>query len=210
MRLYLASQGLPDDLRDTFLALLGADRRLAYIENAKDPEPPEWRKNSDTRRQMAEAGIMLTDVDLRDFYDQPEALCEKLKSYPGVWIAGGNTYYLRYAMQASWFDRIIAGLVENGMLYGGASAGAIVAGPTLRGYGSVDDPEAAPVLIENGLGLTRICILPHWESEYYGNQLKETYDQLTNDGRTIVTLNDNQALVINGKHIQKYGPDHRA
>jgi dipeptidase E len=57
------------------------------------------------------------------------------------------------------------------LIYGGDGAGAVVAGPTLRGVELVDDPFDVPLgydeyLVWAGLGLTRFTIVPHFRSNH--------------------------------------------
>jgi len=59
---------------------------------------------------------------------------------------GGNTYVLRYEMRRSGFDVIIKDLLAAGIVYGGDSAGALVAGLSIAGVESADEPEFAAVM----------------------------------------------------------------
>jgi dipeptidase E len=65
-----------------------------------------------------------------------------------IWLCGGNTPYFRYISRETGFDTIIAGFIQPGIIYGGESAGAIIATPTIKYVDIVDDPSEAPVYIE--------------------------------------------------------------
>ena len=85
---------------------------------------------------------------------------------------GGNSFVLRRAMRQSGFDGVIRDLLDaDAIAYGGYAAGAVVAGPTLRGLELMDDPWELPVgydeqLIWHGLGLTPFTIVPHYRSRH--------------------------------------------
>ena len=85
---------------------------------------------------------------------------------------GGNIFVLRRAMRASGFDTVIRELLEaDAIAYGGYAAGAVVAGPSLRGHELMDDPWELPEgyddpLIWHGLGLTPFAIVPHFRSRH--------------------------------------------
>jgi dipeptidase E len=70
-------------------------------------------------------------------------------------------------MRQSGFD-----LIQDGALvYGGFSAGAVVATPTLKGIELVDDPHEIPdgyepEVIWEGLGLYDAAIAPHYKSDH--------------------------------------------
>ncbi|WP_428668845.1 Type 1 glutamine amidotransferase-like domain-containing protein [Reyranella sp.] len=89
-----------------------------------------------------------------------------------VWAVGGNAFLLRRAMWQSGFDRWLPSRVQEGMLiYGGWSAGAVVAGPDLDGIELMDDPgmtaegyEAG--VVREGLGLVDFTVVPHYRSDH--------------------------------------------
>lgn len=66
---------------------------------------------------------------------------------------GGNTFSLRYEMKRSGFEGAIRQLLDDGIVYGGDSARALVAGLSIAGIESVDRPEFAEEIINEGLGL---------------------------------------------------------
>jgi dipeptidase E len=84
-----------------------------------------------------------------------------------VWVMAGNTFYLNFHLHKSGFAEIIKELVTGGLVYGGESAGAVVAGRTIHGAEKVDDPKEAPEVIWQGLGLVDHGILPHADWEKY-------------------------------------------
>ncbi|HSX23864.1 MAG TPA: Type 1 glutamine amidotransferase-like domain-containing protein [Candidatus Saccharimonadales bacterium] len=199
MKLYLSSYGVPTP--GELLGLLNKPPeqvRITIIPNAKDYKLPDERAQSldETVVNLEQAGLHPDVTDLRE-HDDKDRLRDVLKTYDAIWAAGGNTFMLRSEMRRSGFDRIIKDLAENGIVYCGESAGAIVAGLTLQGAEVADEPEIADQLIWEGLGLTDRIVAPHADNPgfvEYINHMKKLYE---GDDR-VLYLNDNQALTMNG------------
>lgn len=201
-KLFLSSISVTEELKPYFLDLVGKkaeDIKFALIENAADPYVEEIKDFMyRTRTDLQALGMQLERIDLNEYDGKQQELKDKISHFDIVWIGGGNTYYIRWLFKKTGFDQFIHELVENGLIYAGGSAGAIVAGPTLEKFQEVDEPENSPELINEGLGLTDLVIIPHWDQPKYQENLrgiKEFYDQT--DHRT-VTLTDNQAITVNG------------
>ena len=90
-------------------------------------------------------------------------------------------------------------------MYGGGSAGSIVAGPTLKHFEAADDPNEAPEVILEGLGFTESVVVPHMDNVKFKDLIHSIHDQLKADGFKTVPLTDAQALVINGNDEQVIG-----
>lgn len=198
MKLYLSSYRVPtpSDLFDLFPN--PPDRiKTAIIPNGKDYELPHERgvKLDELVNDLEKLGPSTEIVDLRD-HDDSAQVYESLKDFDFIWVAGGNCFVLRSEMRRSGFDKIIEKLLGEGKVYGGESAGAVVAGLTLQGTEVADEPELADQIIWEGLALTSRIISPHadnFDFPEYTNHMRKLY---AGEGR-VLYLNDNQAFVIN-------------
>lgn len=198
MKLYLSSYRFPkpEELLSLFLKP-PAGCRIAVIPNAQDYRLPQERgvRLDELSADLAKIGLQSDVVDLRE-YDEGETLYQTLKSYDGLWVAGGNCFVIRSEMRRSGFENIVNKLLDFGLVYCGESAGAIVAGLTLQGSEPADEPELADQIIWEGLGLTERIIAPHADNpEFveYINHMKKIY--AGND--RVIYLNDDQTLIIN-------------
>lgn len=198
MKLYLSSYRIPDP--EALFQLIGKRTgvRAAIIPNAKDyyAEPARSVKLRESMEYLENLGISSEVVDLTD-YPSPEALTAKLNTFDFIWAIGGNTFCLRYAMKRSGFDAIIYKMLDSGLAYVGESAGSCIAGTTLKGLETADNPEFAHESIYDGLGLVQNIISPHAgnpmfaaDTEYVRGLYK--YDQ------SLIELTDAQALIVNG------------
>jgi dipeptidase E len=155
-------------------------------------------------------GLAAEPVDLRAHFGDARSLEARLSGFSLVWVMGGNSFVLRRAMKQSGFDRVIRDLLErDAIAYGGYAAGAVVAGPSLRGIELMDDPFEVPEgydepLIWTGLGLTPFTIVPHFRSRHpeaaaaekvvsYMRARRTRFRALT-DGEVIVQIDNLERL----------------
>ncbi len=172
--------------------------RVAAIANAVDVIPDAHTWVGESRDSLKRHGAHVEPVDLRDWQQNPVGLREHLAGNDVLWVCGGHQFYLRWILRASGADDIITDLVTHGMVYAGWSAGAVVAGPTLRHFELFDDPNEAPDVIWDGLGLTNRVVIPHIDLDDFAEGMQQINQQLTEAGIVTVPLREDQALMIDG------------
>lgn len=198
MKLYLASYRIPAPA--DLAALIGKPLQqttVAIIPNAQDYYVKRaWDfKVGDIVSYMERLGLKVDVVDLRN-YDDAEPLRKKLATYNLVWAMGGNTYMLRYEMRRSGFDKIAKDLLDAGVVFGGDSAGALVAGQSIAGVEAADEPEFAEEYIADGLNLVPFVILPHADNPEFASVMP-IFRGLHKD-KEIIELKDSQAVIFDG------------
>jgi dipeptidase E len=205
MKLYLSSYKLGSE-PEKFAGLFGVNKKVAIIMNAADVYGPAKRTDYLQKEiaALAEIGLQGEDFNLRDFFDNPEALELRLKQCGGVWVIGGNVFTLRRAMKQSGFDKIAPELVKNGSLvYSGFSAGAVAAIKTFIGLDIVDDPSQIPTgydseVVWEGLGLYDKSIAPHFRSDHPETPIIEkVVEFFEQENMPYVALRDGEAIVVN-------------
>lgn len=200
MKLYLSSYRIPtpNDLLD----LLGkefSEIKVTTIANAKDYLAERARdvKIDESHSDLEKLGFRnIKEVDLREFRDQEE-LKTKLASFDFIWVMGGNTFCLMHEIKQSGFDKVINKLLDKGMVYGGESAGACVAGNSLKGIELEDNPLFSESVIWEGLSLIDKYILPHADNVVFADAIEETR-KMHKDNPTLLELKDSEALVVDG------------
>ncbi|MBB3408354.1 dipeptidase E [Rhizobium sp. BK316] len=212
MRLYLSSYRLGASAF-RLKKLLNGGRRAAVIQNALDFIPSEARRAYETniydpKEELADWGIGAEELDLRDYFGQPHALKEALAGIDFVWAVGGNAFLLRRAMRQSGFDRIIGELLrKDALVYGGFSAGAVVATPSLDGIDIMDDPrQLVPGYDEgilwDGLGLVDFSIVPHYRSDHDEAEAAEkTVGFLEEASMPFQPLRDGEVIIVEGRNV---------
>ena len=198
MKLYLSSIRVPAP--EGLQELLGKpfdDTKLALIPNAKDYYAKRaWEyKVNDCAKSFEALGIKVDVVDLRD-YDDANKLRQFLAPYDVIWAMGGNTFCLRYEMRRSGFEQIIKELLEDGKIYGGDSAGALVAGPLIGGIGIelADEPAFAEKIITEGLGLIPYIVMPHVDNPEFAEVMSVVRELPI--AKDIIELKDSQAVIF--------------
>lgn len=192
--------------QEELVGLFGKDTKVGVITNAKDYKPLAERRASveqllDYFKKM---GLKPTELDLRKYFYKPADLENELKKYPNIWVAGGNTFVVRRALRYSGADRWLYDLVrKNEVVYGGESAGSIIATPSLQGAEFGDDPNVIPDLyksqvIWNALDFVAFHIVPHYQSVWSGIEAEAMLDHLKKNQTDYRTLRDGQAILING------------
>jgi dipeptidase E len=205
VKLLLSSFGSSPEHDAALIELVGkplADIRVAYIENAYDVYDDE-PSLVEGREALQRNGYSFDLVDLRDWRTDRAALCALLARFDALLLTGGNPYCLRSLMKVTRADEMMRDLMENGAVYAGASAAAVVAGPTLRHFDELDDPAEAEEIIWDGLGLTHIVVAPHVDNPEFGEGCRKSGDLCEREGYAVVRLTDAQSLVIDGdrRHV---------
>jgi dipeptidase E len=207
MRLYLSSFRMgnrPEQLR----RLAGGSLEAAVIANAMDGDPAPTRQAGVEREiaALSALGFRAEELDLRSYFDRPDAIEAALSRYGLVWLRGGNIFMLRYALHRSGADAALRGLLRrDALVYGGYSAGPCVLGPTIRGFEVTDDPSIVPTVygdepIWTGMDIIDFVIVPHVGSPEH--PVSALLTQLAADYRAAGIphrgLHDGEVLVING------------
>lgn len=200
MKLFLSSISIARQNQRAFVGLVGKPKqkiRVALIENGADTYSKDHQEWVVRARNMISATVgEIVTFDLREYVGK-DGLEQALTNFDVIWVGGGNAFYLRWISRESGFDKAVKKLITRGLVYGGDSAGATIAGPTLSNFEPADNPEDAPEIILEGFGLTDIVVLPHFDNEKFSPimsniesefQKKAIYD--------LVPLSDNQALII--------------
>lgn len=202
MKLLLSSLVTSAEQDDALAQMLGKPfpaLRVAYIENAYDVYDDE-ASLIEGREIVQAKGWDVERIDLRDWrgQDNQQALYDKLAEKDVFLFTGGNPFYLRWLLKATGADEMLRELVQAGRVYSGASAAAVVAGPTLRYFDNQDDPNAAEEVIWEGLHFTETVVIPHTDNEQFGAGCREAGEKLTQEGYVVQCITDAQALLVNG------------
>jgi dipeptidase E len=210
MRLFLSSWYLRDDQRPSALRPVDGAGRAGIVLNALD----EFGSTRDRgigreRRPLEDLGYACEELDLRHYFDAPDALVERLGTLDLVWAVGGNSFVLARAMAASGFiDAAQARLADPAFVYGGYSAGSCLAGPDLAGIDLVDDPTVIPDgyprdVEPRCLGLITFRILPHWRSDHPESAaIDRAESDLRDKGLDYRCLHDGQAFIVSDGSVE--------
>ncbi len=207
MKLYLSSFRMGERF-DDLVSVLGPGAKVAVVSNALDYISADARRvyaasGFNAQRVFIDRGLDAFDLDLRAHFDAPQTLEDALDGVRLVWAVGGNAFLLRRAMRQSGFDRCVPSRVREGrLIYGGWSAGAVVAGPDLEGIELVDDPAVTAegyetAIVREGLGLVDFTVVPHYRSDHPEAEAIERVAAFRQErGLPFRTLCDGEVIVV--------------
>lgn len=200
MKLYLTSYRVPnpDDLF-SFIGGRPEDIKVAIIPNAKDYYATRARdyKINEIVNYWQSLGASPKVFDLNATNES--TLKIELPKYDLLWLTGGNTFCLNYAIHKSGFNKVIKEVLKHNVVFAGESAGAIVAGTSLKGVELADEPEFTDKPIYTGLCLVPYTIIPHSDNEMFAESNVAT--KKLHKTSEIIEITDSQAIKFeNGKY----------
>ena len=198
MKLFLSSMHPTN--KDALLNLLedSKQKNVTIIPTGWDTYPNE-RKETELNHIFSTFKEFNLTYSLLDLVSANEvAIRKKLDDTSLLWVMAGNTFYLNYHIHNSGLSNVISDYLEKGMIYGGESAGAVIAGNTLHGVEKVDDPEESPDIVWEGLNLVNLGVLPHADWEKYKDQIEEAKQEMQKNTEVLTINNDQAVLIVDG------------
>lgn len=206
MRLFLTSSFFVDASQiDRFLTLLKKDPRdakLVYVPTAGNGEGEVslfYRQK--TLADFSALGFSPVCYDLAE--KQPEDVRRDLVEVDGIWVGGGNTFYLLQEARRSGLLAVVTELVrDHGVLYGGTSAGSILATASIEiaGIGEDGDVNAVGITDLSALGVIDGSIQVHYEPSLHDAVLAEARFP-----GPLYLVPDGGAIVVDGERRELLG-----
>ena len=207
----MASQDL-GDYRGELRKLANGVRRALIISNALDYCGNEGKIDETVEKNLTDLNDIRIEgerLDLRKFFGRRSELERYVEVYGAeiIFAVGGDVYCLATAMRKSGMDEIVRELtVSDKVVYGGYSAGAMVAADDLLLYSVGDriNPERArEVYAEEpcvrGLGLIREYVVPHANRANYIRETAVRLENIEKAGGRAIILNDADVYSVSGK-----------
>lgn len=211
MKLFLSSHNF-GNFASVLKAMVGDNRKTLVVTNARDNLSPAEReaKVAEKLAIFREQGFEAEELDLRPYFSRrPEELSQYVKKRnPGlIFCVGGDIFLLATALNISGMDDIIRRRAESGQsVYGGSSAGAIVAADDIEIYERDElEVETIPAYygveaVTAGLGLISEYIVPHMDTEMFADRTNFYVNQLQKIHADQIHLNDPDVYIIDGDH----------
>lgn len=189
-------------LFETFAEQDELEKKVLFIPTAGNVE--EYTAYIDKGRAVFEE--LQFDVVPMDIAEETETVVrEKLAQTSLLYISGGNTFYLLQELKRKNLLPLIRERINQGMVYIGESAGAIITSNDISYSQIMDDKSLASDLTDyTALGLVDFSVLPHWGEYPFEEATKQTadiYDQKINlikltNRQAVLTVGDNSTVVI--------------
>ncbi|OJK06302.1 peptidase [Acinetobacter baumannii] len=173
-------------------SLLG--KTVTFIPTASIPEEITFYVDND-KVAFEKLGIKIEILNIdKESY---EVIENTLNKNDYIFISGGNTFYLLQELKRTKTDEIIKKLINQGKLYIGSSAGAIVLAHELDYIKSLDDCSKAPDLVDTkGMGIINFSVLPHFGDEPFSAVTKDIFFNF-HQKLVLIPLTNKQFIYIN-------------
>lgn len=208
MKILLTSQGLPKELKDTFLSLLiksPAENKVSFITTAAfgNEDNPTWLEVY--RKQLRDYGVKdIEDLDLKD--KKQEELRKILENKDIIFVNGGNTFYLLHWIKKSGFYKVLPKLLRDEKLFIGISAGSYVCGPTIE-QANWKHANRNKIGLNDLQGLQMVSFLI---KAHFKKSDRPIIEQAAKTCKyPIVGLNDTQAILVEDKRYKLVGKGDR-
>lgn len=173
---------------------------LAFINTASEVEEGDhWWITSD-KNKLIDLGFTVDEFTITGM-DQ-NSIKERLKDKNGIFMCGGNTFYLLDQIIKTSFDQILKNKIKEGTLYIGSSAGSMIIGKRIDLVSTLDDRSKAPELKSNGLEIVDLALLPHWGSSFFKQEYQQNFDAMYCESVKIIPLNNLQYLWFSDDQMQ--------
>lgn len=195
MKLFLTSSCISENLREPFLKFLGkpaSEIKLYFIPTASDGDSSQFY-TAKSMDDFQEIGINPIWYSLK--FKTKEQIHEELADADVIWVNGGNTFYLLDVARSVGFIDVCNDLVRNkGVMYGGTSAGSILATPSIEIAGWGDDADPNDVGIQNldALHFVNILTQVHYNPSRHKSMLLEKKSHIP-----IYAIEDSGAVEVN-------------
>ncbi len=180
-------------LRD-FTHKQNSEINIAFCSNASDVYKDDNRVHVEiSRAELAASGFKLQELDLNESLDE---ILRILNSVDAVFFTGGSYYKLMSLIVTSGLDMEYKGLLQEGLIHIGFSAGAMICSADFNGYDVFGVQDYRDEKIKHGLGLFHYYIIPHY---YDKPKYTKAYQSVIKAGyKNVIPLTNNQAIVVNG------------
>ncbi len=202
MRLFLSGGGSGEksiNLDKRFALAVGKKKPLLYIpiaiDKEKHPYPECLKWISKTLNPLGLVDIELwTEKDLRE---RPE---KDLKRFGGIYIGGGNTFYLLKELRESGFLLKLEKMIKSNIPVYGGSAGAIICGKTIL---TSNDKNIVRLRNFDSMNLVRdIDLVCH----YRPNMNKKIKQYQSKHKLRVIALPENCGLFVTDNDLEVVGP----
>lgn len=170
---------------------------IALVENASDPYPSDERNFVyETREAIAAQGFQYDLVDLRSFQNSAGSLGAHLQSYSIIWFTGGSVNYLLALLTELRAQPVLRDLLHGGTTFIGSSAGAVVAGPTIKHFDRFEHHYKTKSGSHRGLNLIDAVPLPHYNNPKFQTEIRQTEIKLISDNFETLPVAEKEMVLI--------------
>ena len=197
MKLFLASYIKHPNSLQALERFVGgfANKKIVYIPTASNGKNgwDGWKQSGSTWELIQSLGANVKLVLLENYRDK--SVVEEIKNCDILWFGGGMAGYLMYWIKRCEIDKNIKDILNNGTIFVGSSAGAMVTGQSLQvaEFGFTDNEIGATDI--KPMGLVDFDIYPHYNEKDL-EKIKSLYT-----GKKMYLLKNGEQIIVDGDKV---------
>lgn len=174
-------------------------KMVTFIPTASIPEKIKFYVNTG-KKALEKLGMTVNFLEISAL--GITEISKKIKENDFVYVTGGNTFFLLSELKRTGADKIIAEEINNGKLYIGESAGAMITSKNIEYVKLMDNAEKAPNLKNfDALGLIEFYIVPHYKNFPFQKSSQKIIDTYSGD-LELLPISNNEAILVEGDNIK--------
>ena len=174
-------------------------KTVTFIPTASIPEKIKFYVNTG-KKALEKLGMTVNFLEISAL--GITEISKKIKENDFVYVTGGNTFFLLSELKRTGADKIIAEEINNGKLYIGESAGAVITSKNIEYVKLMDNAEKAPNLKNfDALGLIEFYIVPHYKNFPFQKSSQKIIDTYSGD-LELLPISNNEAILVEGDNIK--------
>ena len=128
-------------------------------------------------------------------------ISKRIKENDFIYVTGGNTFFLLSELKRTGADKVIIEEINNGKLYIGESAGAMITSKNIEYVKLMDNAEKAQNLKNfDALGLIEFYIVPHYKNFPFQKISQKIIDTYSDD-LELQPISNNEAVLVEDDKI---------
>ena len=173
-------------------------KTVTFIPTASIPEKIKFYVNTG-KKALEKLGMIVDTLEISAL--EIDKISKKIKENNFIYITGGNTFFLLSELKRTGADKIIIEEINNGKLYIGESAGAMIMSRNIEYVKLMDNAEEVLNLKNfDALGLTEFYIVPHYKNFPFQKISQKIIDTYSDD-LELLPISNNEAVLIEGNKI---------
>jgi len=146
------------------------------------------------KKALEKMGLVVDELEISSA--SQEEIMEKLTKNDYIYITGGNTFFLLQELKRSGAGKIIAEQVNNGKLFIGESAGAMIVSANIEYAQKLDSIKKAPDLKNfESMGLVDFYPVPHHTNAPFKKSVEKILEQYESDLK-LYPISNSQAILV--------------
>ncbi|BBM36686.1 peptidase E [Pseudoleptotrichia goodfellowii] len=173
-------------------------KTVTFIPTASIPEKVKFYVNAG-KKALEKLGMTVDTLEISAL--EITEISKRIKENDFIYVTGGNTFFLLSELKRTGADKVIIEEINNGKLYIGESAGAMITSKNIEYVKLMDNAEKAPNLKNfDALGLIEFYIVPHYKNFPFQKISQKIIDTYSDD-LELQPISNNEAVLVEDDKI---------